>query len=411
MNPEPLDTDEKLEAALGELTEWRGGETHLWKRALERESNVRRARGVIASISGWSPSRKILAAAAGLAIVCAVGFSVQTALQRNDPLKRNAVDSAVSSLRNFREAHATYGDAWDGRAWTTTPDDISPSAEMNDAVEHSRATGGNGGPFLSGGGGGGGFVPGRRHQDSTSEDASFTADRAVVRKATMHLVSKDVRAAYLKAMHIVSPVYGEFVESSAMQGSGEIAEANITLRVAANRLDDVLNDLRDLAIVVSEDKTGDDVTSQLIDLEARLRNEERVERELLELVETRADAPLDDLLQLREEIGKVRGSVERYRAQIAQMNKLVSLATVLIIIRYDFDDEEDEAADEDGEGTLGAYFAENIAAAWEGGMRFLADTLGVIVQIIVGGFIWWVIAAILIVVAMRMKGRKIETAI
>ena len=405
MNPESPELEAEVEDALGAITEWRGGETELWKRALEVEPNAQRTHGVIASISGWSTSRKIFAAAATVAIVCAVGFSVRTMLD-GGLFERQFASRSLSNQRGFGEAHPTYTQEWSGRRWTSTPDDLAFDVEQTPSP--GAYPGGGSGPYFSAGGSSANALP-RRGQNAHSDDPSSTTERAVVRKATMHLLSKEVRAVYLQAMHLISPARGEFVDSSAMSGSGETAEANITLRVAADRIDEVLNDLRDLAEVEREDKTGDDVTAQLVDLEARLRNEERIEQELLGLLDTREDSPLRDVLQLREEISKVRGSIERHKAQIAQMDRLVSLATILIIIRYDFDEEEpvEEETDED---TLGAYFGENIAAAWDGGVRFLADTIGFIVQVLIGGLIWWVIAIGCIIAAKQMKAKNAEAA-
>ena len=71
----------------------------------------------------------------------------------------------------------------------------------------------------------------------------------------------------------------------------------------------------------------------VVDLDARLRNERRVEQELLELLDSRDESPLEEILKLRGEIAKVRTQIERYTAQQDRLSRLVSLATVLIIIR------------------------------------------------------------------------------
>jgi hypothetical protein len=214
--------------------------------------------------------------------------------------------------------------------------------------------------------------------------AAVPAERQVIRKATIELATKDVRAAFLKAAHLISEAQGEYVQESDLTGGGERVEGNLTLRVAAERLSSVLNDLRQLGEVRSEKSTGEDVTAQVVDLEARLRNEQRVETELLQLLETRKDAPLKEILELRNTIGQVRQSIEQLTAQRDRLSRLVALATVLVIIRP-------ADAPAPVQAGLGGHFADSFSAAWRNGVVFLADTLAGLLGILVGGLVWWIV--------------------
>ncbi len=209
------------------------------------------------------------------------------------------------------------------------------------------------------------------------------ADRHVVRKATIELVSDDVPLVFVKCRQLISEAHGEFIEASTLTGSGATARGTLTLRIAVQRLSDVLNDLRRLATVRAEETHGEDVTAQVVDLEARLRNERRVEVELLELLEKRTDAPLKDILEMRRQINIVRESIERLTAQSQQLDRLVSLASVLVIIRP-LDAEEQETE-------LGAYFSDALHASWTGGLRLLADTVSGGLRVFVGGLMWWLL--------------------
>jgi len=224
------------------------------------------------------------------------------------------------------------------------------------------------------------------------------AQRQVVRKATIELNCTDVRAAYAKAKLIVQPATGEFVQDSGLTGSGKNASANLTLRVAANRLGDVLDALQDLGEVTSQRQEGQDVTGQVVDIEARLRNEKRVEAEILELLDSREDAKLKDILELRNTLKDIRYQIESLTSQRARLGQLVSLATVLVLIRADDVPEEESS-------TLGAYFGDSISGAWHGSLRFLADTVATMLRIIVGGLVFWLLAAIIVVLLIR-RSRK-----
>jgi hypothetical protein len=225
----------------------------------------------------------------------------------------------------------------------------------------------------------------------------------VVRRVTIQLTSPDVRGTYLRAAQLISQARGEFMQDSGLTGTGNEMQANLTLRVAAERLGEVMNGLRDLGKVESEQANGEDVTEQVVDVEARLANERRVETELQKLLETRNDAPLEDILKLRDKLSEVRGSIERLTAQRDKLNRLVSLATVLVLIRP-------AAAPPAAPTTptIGAYFKNAVAGAWRGSLRFLADTVALFVTILIGGLIWWVLLVILVVVATRHRRKKPE---
>lgn len=239
---------------------------------------------------------------------------------------------------------------------------------------------------------------------ASPSQATAAAARLVARKASIDLAVPDVRAAFAKAAFLVSEAGGEFVEDSSLTGEGEAAQANLTLRVRAERLGRVLGQLRDLGIVVQESTHGEDVTDQAVDLDARIRNEQRVENELAELIVTRKDSPLRDIMEVREALGRVRESIERLTAQRDRLSRLVSLSTILVVIRHESAVRLPESAGSDG---LGAYFAKSIADAWRTATRALADTAAFLVTLFVGGAIWWLAAAVTLVAVFRLRARAL----
>lgn len=229
--------------------------------------------------------------------------------------------------------------------------------------------------------------------------AAPDTDRQVVRKATLELLTPDVAAVFLKASHVVQAASGEFVQESALTGVGKDAQGNLTLRVAATRLDAALNELRSFGVVRAESTSGEDVTAQIVDVDSRVRNEERVETELLELLAKRADAPLKEILELRERISDIRQRIEQYTTQRQRLSRLVSLATVLVIIRPD-----QAAATIPKESGIGAYLRDSFAGAWKEGLVSLTDSLAWLVRVALGGFAWWVL--LLVAVIGIWRGRR-----
>lgn len=208
-------------------------------------------------------------------------------------------------------------------------------------------------------------------------------ERAVIRKVSMDLEVTDYRAAYAKAALLVSEGQGEYLESSDQYGSPEPTRGTLVLRVRSERLSNVLNDLRVLGIVTNETMRGEDVTEQMVDLAARLRNERRIEQELLSLMDARKDSPLKEIIEVRNELNASRERIERLVAQSERLSRSVALATILVNLRG-------VDAPEEHKG-IWAEFVDRFGRAWEEAVGALLWSITAIVKVVVGGLVWWLL--------------------
>ena len=162
--------------------------------------------------------------------------------------------------------------------------------------------------------------------------------------------------------------------------------------------------LRGLGEVTNERVDSEDVSDQLLDLGARIANERRVEAELSELVGEREDADLDEILRVRTELSRVRGSIERMEAQRARIGQLAALSTVTVLIRQA---EAEEEADESG--ALVGLWDGFVMDLRESVRRGVEGTLGAVVWVVgvvVGGLLWWVVLGVVGVCAVRAWRRR-----
>ncbi|HWL94937.1 MAG TPA: DUF4349 domain-containing protein [Phycisphaerae bacterium] len=233
---------------------------------------------------------------------------------------------------------------------------------------------------------------------TNSESAESTGGRAVIQSGTIELISKDVSASFLKVQRLVRLEAGEYLENSYVSGDAQYMQANLTLRVAADRLDEVLNELRQIGKIVTEQIQGRDVTAEVVDVEARLRNERSIETELLELLDTRKDAPLKELLELRDALKNVRYTIESLDGRRATLAHMVSLASILVTIRPD------SAPPPEAPIAYWQYFGEEMTSAWQQSIHFLARAFAVIVRIALGGLPLWALIAV-VVLLVRRRGR------
>jgi hypothetical protein len=126
--------------------------------------------------------------------------------------------------------------------------------------------------------------------------------------------------------------FGE-LNINAPTGLGRTLEA--ILRVPADQRDATIAELKKLGRVESESQTGEEVTAEYVDREARLSNARNTEQRLTELLRQRT-GKLSDVLAVELEIGRVRGEIERMQAEQKSLVKRVDFATLNVKITEDY---------------------------------------------------------------------------
>ncbi len=162
---------------------------------------------------------------------------------------------------------------------------------------------------------------------------SATAPRGpmVVRTATLRIVVKQFDVVRGTVEGVVAQA-GGFLDRLTVDGNSATARSlSGTLRVPSDRLAGVLDRLRGLGEVVEDTQGAEDVTDQVIDLDARLASARATEQRLTELLRTRT-GKLSDVLDVERELARVRLDIERLDGEKANVSKRVTYATVQIVI-------------------------------------------------------------------------------
>ena len=146
--------------------------------------------------------------------------------------------------------------------------------------------------------------------------------RIVIKTVSLALVFKDP----VKSMDDIGKMaedMGGFVVTSNLQQSHlesgeEVPEAEITIRVPAERLKEALEKMKADAIKVqNENVSGQDVTQEYTDQKSRLKNLEAAEADLRKIMDnayTTEDvmSVYNQLIQVREQIEVVKGQIQYY---------------------------------------------------------------------------------------------------
>ncbi|MCL6623228.1 MAG: DUF4349 domain-containing protein [Fimbriimonadales bacterium] len=156
--------------------------------------------------------------------------------------------------------------------------------------------------------------------------APYISQRYVIRRASVHIRVENVREAERKVRSLVS-LWGGFVESSSEESEdGRRAGITMVIRVPEARFEGALSELDQLGVRVRRQTSGEDVTTAVVDYEARLRNlrsEEEAYRQIM-----RSARRVTDILEVQERLSRVRGEIESLEGQLQALKRLSALSTI-----------------------------------------------------------------------------------
>lgn len=157
--------------------------------------------------------------------------------------------------------------------------------------------------------------------------------RKIIRKAELRLRADDVAGAQRSAI-AVAEKWGGYVASTDARSDGEGDAQDVTtvvLRIPSTHFAAALAELRGTGTRVEHEKvTGEDVTEQYVDVEARLRVSRALEERLLGLLkETKT---IKDALDVEKQLAEVRGEIERAEGRRRLLADQTSLATFTVTI-------------------------------------------------------------------------------
>ena len=107
--------------------------------------------------------------------------------------------------------------------------------------------------------------------------------------------------------------------------------ATLTLRIPADRFEEALKRLHELdGEVLAEATREEDVTSSVVDLEARIRNLQASETQYRTLLAKAVK--IEDILAVQARLDEVRGQIEQLQAQHKELTGLADLATLSVTL-------------------------------------------------------------------------------
>jgi hypothetical protein len=149
----------------------------------------------------------------------------------------------------------------------------------------------------------------------------------IARTVSLSIVVKDFDAARgsLDAILARHEGYAANLDVATPLGTGRTIQAS--LRIPAPQLVAAVAELKALGRVENESQNGEEVTQQHADLVARLKNSRETEQRLQDVLRTRT-GKVKDVLEVEEEIARVRGEIEQMEAEQQTLEHRVNFATI-----------------------------------------------------------------------------------
>jgi hypothetical protein len=165
-------------------------------------------------------------------------------------------------------------------------------------------------------------------QGNGNSDGNGIVDQQqlIVYTGSLDLEVADIDTSVSQAETLIKNLGGH-VASSRASDAGKGKSASVTYRIPAEHWTDAVDGLKGLATrVVNEDTSSEDVTAQVVDLDARLSNLRSTEAALQGIM-TRATT-ITDVLKVQSELTSVRGDIESLTAQRDLLANRAALATL-----------------------------------------------------------------------------------
>ena len=180
----------------------------------------------------------------------------------------------------------------------------------------------------------------KTNSNKPPSEEEATQRTQLIKKAQLTLSVDSVEETIKQVREIVQEQNGD-VLSLSNQRNGESSETDtyralgyqqsatlFTLRVPQDRFDSAVDAIAEIGEVTNRAITTEDVSSQLVDLQARISNSQQSEAALKEIMSRSGD--IADVLEVSRELSKVRQEIEQMKAAQKNLQTQVRFSTISV---------------------------------------------------------------------------------
>jgi len=170
-----------------------------------------------------------------------------------------------------------------------------------------------------------------------SDSITAAMERKIIRDADLTMEVPSTTETQRKVSSIAESHGGFVVTSEAKQREASepakrTLDIKLVVRVPSNQFGAALNEIEGLATNLTQrNVTGQDVTEEFIDLEARLKTQKALELQFLEIM--RQANKVADALEVQRQIADVRTEIEKLEGRRRFLESRTSLSTITVNIQ------------------------------------------------------------------------------
>jgi len=211
------------------------------------------------------------------------------------------------------------------------------------------------------------------------------ATSMIIRTATALVEVDSLENAVAELKQLAARVGGYVANTGMEVGRNRLRQAVIEIKIPANRFDEVLSGLKPIGKLESVNVNAQDVGEEYVDVSARIENAKRLERRLIDLLATRT-GKLKDVLDVEQELARVREEIERYQGRIRYLQAHTATSTLSVTVH-----EPVPVVGDAGQSVMGDAFRQS----WRNFVALLSiavQSLGIVVPLGALAFVVWVVA-------------------
>jgi hypothetical protein len=188
--------------------------------------------------------------------------------------------------------------------------------------------------------------PIRAYDSSTKSSTSNAAvqDRLIAMTVELSLVVSDPQKKSEDIYQMAKAMGGYLVSQNMSQvytpSGSTVPQGTISIRVPAEKLDSALSQIKAGVVKVqSENRSGQDVTSQYVDLQSQLTNLQKAEQDLQVIMDEAKSNPgndsttkTQDVLNVYNQIVSIRGQIEQIQGQMKYITETTSTSAINVTL-------------------------------------------------------------------------------
>lgn len=173
----------------------------------------------------------------------------------------------------------------------------------------------------------------QENSSASSGGATGTSvEKKIIYEAELHIVVESFPAFESAVTRLTKAHQGYLANVSITRSSEEQRSGRWEIRIPVDHFESFMDGIAESGVLESWSQTGQDVTDQYVDLEARIENTTRLEGRILNLLE-RSEGEIDEIIKVERELGRVRGEIEQMDGRLRYLANRTQFATMVVIVK------------------------------------------------------------------------------